>query len=902
MRKTRVCSLAVVALVAPLLALTPSAGAEPGAGVPGPVGDDVPFARTADEVVGQGEWRVEEIDGGYRVAWTSPTLLPMGGDRPTIELDGQEISGARLSEDGRTVEVDVLGGREPAEADLDVVLSGRALDEPLAGAVAQATPGFAPGSRVLADDPATPGPYEVVSSDYTLDPVAVPGANRKIEMVGHVEAPAPGAATGPRPLVLFLHGRHSVCYNPDDPDDFGGTRWPCRAPRKEIPSHLGYTYVQKVLASQGYTTVSIRVNGINAQDWQMADAGADARARIVRAHLDHWVTRASAEQVDLDQVVLVGHSRGGEGVNRATIQIPLDAPYRIAGQVLLAPTDFGYQTAPYVPTVTLLPSCDGDVYDLQGQRFTDVSRGLVAADTSLKSSVFVQGANHNYFNTEWTPGIAEAPAWDDWGDESTRQCGSKNPGRLTATEQQAAGTALIAGAVDVFSRGDERFLGLFDGEDVRVASTGDTATRSHALGGGRETLRPGKELTLAADPGRASLCRGIAFYYKSGCGKDVRNIAPHWVWPGEAAPAPRQGVAFGWTAAGQEGRLSLAAPLDLSDRDLELRTVVDQRYARAGLKVRLTDASGASALLTPVGGGMLPRVPRGLQGAWWAQTLTVDPSAAAVDLTQVTGITLVSTTATGGVVLLDASAAPDALAAVPDERAAQVSFGTVEVEEGDGPGQVSASVPVTVNGTLTSAAKVRVATFSDDRDVTWRTLTLAPGQTSATIDFTYTADNRYGFDRRFGVAGYVDQGVVTDGYVGELLVTEDDPKPTMTVKAVRGTVTEGQNIVVRVTLSEPMSVRGWFDAGFVKMAGPYLKVKDVKLPRQRGYRANAPLYRYRTYVLVKSLAAGQKSFDLVLPTKRDSVRERTEKVKFRVRMQDADGLVSRDVVVRVKNR
>ena len=42
-----------------------------------------------------------------------------------------------------------------------------------------------------------------------------------IEMVGHVVEPAPGENTGPRPLVLFLHGRHSVCYNPTDPDDFG---------------------------------------------------------------------------------------------------------------------------------------------------------------------------------------------------------------------------------------------------------------------------------------------------------------------------------------------------------------------------------------------------------------------------------------------------------------------------------------------------------------------------------------------------------------------------------------------------------------------------------------------------------------------------------------------------------
>ena len=56
----------------------------------------------------------------------------------------------------------------------------------------------------------------------------------------------------------------------------------------EIPSHLGYDYIQQVLASQGFATVSVRVNGINAQDFRLSDGGADARAQIVQEHLRHW--------------------------------------------------------------------------------------------------------------------------------------------------------------------------------------------------------------------------------------------------------------------------------------------------------------------------------------------------------------------------------------------------------------------------------------------------------------------------------------------------------------------------------------------------------------------------------------------------------------------------------------
>ena len=65
-----------------------------------------------------------------------------------------------------------------------------------------------------------------------------------------------------------------------------------------------------------------------------------------------------------------------------------------------------------VPSVTLLPGCDGDVADLQGEDFVDGTRG-VSRGTALHSAVYVVGANHNYFNSEWTPGEAEAPAEDD---------------------------------------------------------------------------------------------------------------------------------------------------------------------------------------------------------------------------------------------------------------------------------------------------------------------------------------------------------------------------------------------------------------------------------------------------------------------------------------------------------
>jgi predicted alpha/beta hydrolase family esterase len=60
-------------------------------------------------------------------------------------------------------------------------------------------------------------------------------------------------------------------------------------------------------------------------------------------------------KVDLNHVVLVGHSRGGEGVHRAAIDIEKTDPYKIVGVVSYAPTAFGAQVTPDIHSVTILP-------------------------------------------------------------------------------------------------------------------------------------------------------------------------------------------------------------------------------------------------------------------------------------------------------------------------------------------------------------------------------------------------------------------------------------------------------------------------------------------------------------------------------------------------------------------
>lgn len=857
-------------------------------------------------------WEVVALgDGSFEVSWTSARPFPTTSDRPTIVGDGLDFGPPTVSADGLTVTAAVTADAAPAAATLDVVLSGDRLDEP----------GFDPSSigttaplaerattALEAADPGLPGTFETVSSDYELPGVKLPGMPQPIEMVGHVVEPASGAATGPRPLVLFLHGRHSVCYNPDDSDD-GGGRWPCKPPMEEIPSHLGYDHTQKVLASQGYTTVSIRVNGINAQDFRLPDGGADARAAIVQEHLDHWVTLAGEHEVDMDQVVLVGHSRGGEGVDRAAIQIGPSAPYDVVGQVLLAPVDFAWHTAPGVPTVTVLPYCDGDVFDLQGQRFTDVARDLAPGDTSLKSSVLVMGANHNYFNTEWTPSTAVAPSWDDWGGDRDKTCGTRHEGRLSPAEQRKVGTAYVAGAVHLFT-GEDDYLPQYDGSPVHVPSVGDAEVLSHAIGGGRSIRRPGIEATRTLPSGAEThLCTGVVSYDSGSygmCGRDSgRHVAPHWASQGEKVPT-RRFLEMSWEAAGATGGLRFSDPLDLSADRLELRTILDAKFSAPDLQVRVSDSAGGSALLDPVAGTEPIRLPRMSFGTkLWAQALVVDASGATgVDLADITSVELVASNAAGRLWVTDLASAPATLPAPPTDALPQVDIGTLRVDEGD-EGTHTAKVPFTITGTVSDPARFVAFTAGEERGTSQRLVVdVAPGQTTGWIPVQYTGNDYFTRAQRVQVTAWPLTGIATDDYIGGLRVIEDDPEPVITVDAPRQ-VREGR--AIEITISTDIAMPRMFDiyASVGKGKGEPLRGSDVPakwLGKHSEFDEDEaprrPLWRLGVWLNAR-IREGKTSTTLRIPVVADGRSEGAEYLdlelwlndhpaKVRVKVVDAD--------------
>jgi hypothetical protein len=328
--------------------------------------------------------------------------------------------------------------------------------------------GVTTGGAAWAQDPGTAGPLAVTVQEYNFGDTAFnppSGFPGPVEVRAQVHRPT-NLAGGPFPLVIFMHGRHGVCSS--------SFTWPCPAGQTIIPSYQGYAYVASILASHGYIVVSVSANGINAQDNSVFDLGMQARAELIQHHLDIWDNFNTAGgapfgttfvgRVDMNNVGTMGHSRGGEGVMRHVLHNrALGSPYGIKAVFPLAPVDFNRPIVNDVPFNVLLPYCDGDVSDLQGAHFYDDARYSSPGDLTAKYTLLVMGANHNFYNTVWTPGFG-FPASDDWGVRGDPVCDSGSAGRLSAAEQRGTGLAYMSGFFRRHLGGETQFDPMLKGD------------------------------------------------------------------------------------------------------------------------------------------------------------------------------------------------------------------------------------------------------------------------------------------------------------------------------------------------------------------------------------------------------------------------------------------------------
>ena len=119
----------------------------------------------------------------------------------------------------------------------------------------------------------------------------------------------------------------------------------------------------------------------------------------------------------------------------------------------------------------ILPYCDGDVADLQGVHFYDDARYNVPGDLAPKHYILVMGANHNFYNTIWSPSSSPYPGVaDDWlafvpGGSSDPQCGVVGGNRrLTESQQRGTGLAYMSAFFRAYVGGETQFVPVLTGD------------------------------------------------------------------------------------------------------------------------------------------------------------------------------------------------------------------------------------------------------------------------------------------------------------------------------------------------------------------------------------------------------------------------------------------------------
>ncbi|QEU96529.1 hypothetical protein [Streptomyces kanamyceticus] len=909
-RVSRVVTTALAAFT--LAAVSPGAAhALPSADAPPPAPATV--TGDADDGLPEG-WRLAGDGGGKELVWDSPEAVPMGDARVEFYSGDKLLGRPVAAQDRRSFRLPLHGARVGEAKELRVLAGGRRLDEAGNGQrqdtrrpAAPTSPGKPlPEAQV---DPGKPGSYRTVSGEYTLKSVRLPGFPELVEMrakvVGPVDAP------GNRPLALFLHGRHYTCYGGSD-DEGGG--WPCAAGTKPVPSQDGYLRTQKLLASQGYVTVSVAANGINGQDHLAEDGGAQARSSLVRLHLAQWADWAknrstapaavrAVAPADLSRVLLVGHSRGGEGVNRAALDSLSPPPaeqdgyrgpvrWKIRGNVLIGPTIFGQNPVPDVPSATILPGCDGDVSDLQGEIFVDGTRG-VSRGKALHSAVYMVGANHNFFNSEWTPGQAKAPATDDFGSDGPDPvCTPGTKTRLTAPQQQQAGATYIAAAARLFVAGDDRVRPLLDGSGRRAPSAGRAQVLTHAVGAGR-TAAFLPDPSTKVKGGR--VCAQVDTDTSRTCLSPRDNGAsPHFAgW--ETSPEPgRDAVAMKWSRSGAPVRVTPARPVSLAGaKELALRVIVPPNTKGTALDVSVVDKAGHRAKLGKVGVDGLPGSE--MTTSYWARELRVPMSAAVragLDLKNVRSLELTPRTRSGKAWLMDAWGWRPGTPEVKPAELPRVDIGRLKVKEGDS-GTKTYHVPVSVSGKGSGQVRLFQPKPGSTGEFVSRLVTVRPGGPGIDVPVEVRGNTRYGYDVAHDAFVKAVRGAVVGSHHGGVTAQNDDPMPKVTMEPVADRVTEGKPLKWRLTLSEAVDVDIQGEIAFLPVTGgAELSTLDVD-PRWLKDEFDAKPRPGRALskmaegsALYVSVPAGKKSVEVRVPTVKDDVREPDESLKAQLSVYD----------------
>ena len=202
---------------------------------------------------------------------------------------------------------------------------------------------------------------------------------------------------GKYPIISIIHGNHSMQEFSDD----------------------GYNYLGEFLSSHGYIFNSLDQNFLNGS-WAGDFRGSEMTTRAWHflenlkylKKLNNDSTSSLYNKIDYDNIIVMGHSRGGEAVNLATKfndletfpdngKVKFDYNFNLKGIVTLAPTDYRYfrnYDLKNVNYLTVQGSMDSDEESFFGLR---QANRLENESPLVNVGILIEGANHSQFNTSW---------------------------------------------------------------------------------------------------------------------------------------------------------------------------------------------------------------------------------------------------------------------------------------------------------------------------------------------------------------------------------------------------------------------------------------------------------------------------------------------------------------------
>jgi hypothetical protein len=262
---------------------------------------------------------------------------------------------------------------------------------------------------------------------------------------------------GPFPLVLIVHGDHMMAEFSDP----------------------GYDYLGELLDSRGFILASIDANflNFNLPEGLPKDEN-DARGWLMLEHLRFWDAWNSTpdnpfyRKVDMNNIAVMGHSRGGEAAAIAAAfnrlpsypddaTVAFDYHYNIRSVVAIAPVFETYQ-----PRGRPLPLENVNYFVLQGSNdqqilsFMGLSQysrvAFTGDDDWFKAALYVYGANHGQFNQVWINDQRVPASW-----LHNRQT------VMSFEVQKRIAEVYIAAFLEATLRGKSEYIPLF--RDYRVA-------------------------------------------------------------------------------------------------------------------------------------------------------------------------------------------------------------------------------------------------------------------------------------------------------------------------------------------------------------------------------------------------------------------------------------------------